>query len=268
MIKKYSNFINEAYQDKYKASYKPVKLFMAGKPILFTEEKAEKKELAIKRILRGIYGSFSGNEILIRNGREVRAELLTKAQKNISILWEMIKIANEIDNGRSTFSTPDSMIDWIEANKLKLFEPGGKWFERIYKTLEGASDKGQSQEEIANTFFSKFATQILKTDISIDKPFSHKVDIAGIDGTFNYKGNTYTIQTKTLSSINKEGEFYKVYISGYFTEIKTNYLVLISDVNKKLGNWIFKGKDIKTQLDENGVNYYLIPDKNFVYKED
>jgi hypothetical protein len=39
-------------------------------------------------------------------------------------------------------------------------------------------------------------------------------------------------------------------------------------VNKKLGNWIFKGKDIKTQLDENGVNYYLIPDKNFVYKED
>ena len=41
MIKKYSNFINEAYQDKYKASYKPVKLFMAGKPILFTEEKAE-----------------------------------------------------------------------------------------------------------------------------------------------------------------------------------------------------------------------------------
>jgi hypothetical protein len=77
-----------------------------------------------------------------------------------------------------------------------------------------------------------------------------------------------TIQTKTLSSINKEGEFYKVYISGYFTEIKTHYLVLISDVNKKLGNWIFKGKDIKTQLDENGVNYYLIPDKNFVYKED
>ncbi len=37
---------------------------------------------------------------------------------------------------------------------------------------------------------------------------------------------------------------------------------------KKLCKYIFKGKNVKTLIDKQGVNYYLIPKLDLLYKEE
>ena len=164
-------------------------------------------------------------------------------------------------------------LRYLSKYRLDLFSVCGKFFNKVYTRLGGVTEKGKQKELESNDLFIRYAdSKGMKVDLR--SPDSYKDDIAGIDAYFELNGIRYTIQTKTLSGISVEGDNYVVYISGYFTKIKTHYLVLIPqeiDENtenvKKLSKYIFKGRNVQTLIDKQGVNYYLIPKSDLLYIE-
>jgi hypothetical protein len=255
MILEYNNFI---------AEYKPINLKVKGQPPIFLSTyKSREKELLIRSIIRDIYAKHSVDDTFKFNDTLIKMELLNKAQKNIAILYEIIDIAKsegiEIKNA-------DDLINFIKIKSNELFHPNGVFFNRIYNKLQSKSDEGRSKESEAKEFFKRYA-QHKGISLDIKSPDNYKEDINGVDAYFIFNGVKYTIQIKTLSSINEEDNFYKVYISGYFTKIKTHYLVLMPKI-KSNRKYIFKGKNVTTKIDVNGVDYYHIPKIDLLYTED
>jgi hypothetical protein len=255
LILEYSKFI---------AEYKPINLKVKGQPpIFFSSEKSREKELLIKSIIRDIYPKHRVDETFEFNGVMIRGELLCKAQKNIAILYEIIDIAK---SKGVKIKNADDLINFIKNQSNELFHPNGAFFDRIYKKLGSKSDEGVVKESEAKEFFKRYADN-KGISIDIKSPDNYNQDIDGVDAYFELNGVRYTIQIKTLSYIIEDGDFYKVYISGYFTKIKTHYLVLLPKVasNRK---YIFKGRNVVTQIDESGVDYYYIPKADLLYTED
>lgn len=254
LILEYGNFV---------AEYKPINLLVKGQsPVFLSVDKSREKELLVKSIIREIYPKHRGDETFKFKGVMISGELLNKAQKNIAILYEIINIAKEEG---VKIQTADDLINFIKNKANDLFSPDGLFFNRVYGRLGGATDKGRIMESESNNFFKRYADS---KGISIDlkSPDTYKQDIGGVDAYFELKGVKYTIQTKTLSSIREDDEFYIVYISGYFTQIKTHYLVLIPEASSGK-KYIFKGKNVVTKIDSNGVNYYYIPKADLLYTE-
>ncbi len=267
---------------KFRADYKPINIYIKGKdPIVLNYEMSRKKEILIRSIINEIYPNLTGDGSFDVDGFTVSGELLNKSQKNIAILYEIVDIAESIN---VTISTANDLIEFISKYRFDLFSVGGRFFDRIYARLGGVTEKGKKKELESNDLFIRY-TNSKGIKIDLKSPKSYKEDIAGIDAYFEYNDNIYTIQTKTLSSISESGDNYIVYISGYFTKIKTHYLVLIpkdikdikdvEDIDvkkvkkvKKLCKYIFKGKNVKTLIDKQGVNYYLIPKLDLLYKEE
>lgn len=250
--------------DRFVAEYKPINLYIKGQASIFLDaNKSKEKEILVRSIIHEIYPEFRGNESFNFKGVTISGELLNKAQKNIAILYEIVSIAKE--EGEK-IQTADQLINFISTHSKDLFHPEGIFFNRIYTRLGGATETGKLKESESDELFTRYAnTKGIKVELKA--PDSYKQDISGIDAYFELKGTRYTIQTKTLSSIKEEDDYYVVYISGYFTKIKTHYLVLMpkESFNKK---YIFKGKNVTTQIDKNGVDYYYIPKEDLLYVED
>jgi len=249
---------------RFVADYKPINLYIKGqKPIIINPDKAKEKELLVRSIINQIYPNFKGNNSFIVNGVIISGELLNKAQKNIAILYEIVDIAK---SEGIMIETAEDLINFISLNSQDLFHPDGIFFDRIYTRLGGATTKGKEKESESDNLFNRYANS-KGIKIQLKSPSSYQEDIAGVDAYFEHKGTKYTIQTKTLSSITESDTDYIVYISGYFTEIKTHYLVLMPKDNLDT-KYIFKGKNVKTLVNKEGVNYYLIPKSDLLYTED
>lgn len=249
---------------RFVADYKPINLYIKGqKPIIIDPDKARQKELLVRSIINQLYPNFRGNDSFIVNGVSISGELLNKAQKNIAILYEIVDIAK---SEGVKIQTADDLINFISAHSQDLFHPDGVFFDRVYTRLGGATTKGKEKESESNNLFTRYANS-KGIKVELKSPDSYQEDIAGVDAYFEHNGTKYTIQTKTLSSITEHDNSYIVYISGYFTKIKTHYLVLMpkDNLNKK---YIFKGKNVQTLVNEQGVNYYLIPKSDLLYTED
>lgn len=246
--------------DEFKKDYRPINLLIKGQGSIFLDvDKSKEKDILIRSIINKLYPGLKGDDTFDFNGVILSGELLNKTQKNISILYEIVSIARE--EGEK-IQTADQLINFISTHSQDLFHPEGIFFNRIYTRLGGATEMGRTKESESDKLFTKYADN-KGIKVELKAPDSYQQDIDGIDSYFEHEGNRYTIQTKTLASIEDQGDHYIVYIDGYFTKIKTHYLVLIS--NKK---YIFKGRNVTTQIDKNGVDYYYIPKENLLYVED
>lgn len=248
---------------RFTAEYRPITLSLNDRDnISFDEEKIKEKELLIREIINELYPGLKPDKSMLVNGYMVSGELIYKAQKNISILYEIVSIA--ISLGLEV-NIADDIINFIKGYRKELFYPGGQFFDRIYSKLGGMTSKGNQIEIESDNLFKRFASS-KGIQIQIQKP-SYLDDIAGIDSYFEIDNRKYTIQTKTLSSIEEDGDFYKIKISGDFTRIKTHYIVLIPETGSILTKkYIFKGKDsIRENYD--GVDFYKIPKLDLLYTE-
>jgi hypothetical protein len=257
LILEYYKFLESRFQ----ADYKPIKLSIKGQSIFFNIEKSKEKDILIRSITDEIYPDLMGDDSININGFVVSGELINKAQKNIAILYEIVNIAKSIGH---SVTTADDLIGFINSFKQELFSVGGEFFERIYNRLGGSTDKGKLSESKSNDLFMRYSNS-KGIEVDLKEPELQQ-DKAGIDAYFEHKGRIYTIQTKTLSSINKEGDYYIVYISGDFTKIKTTYLTIIPE-NSSIGSYIFRGINVIRKTNERGISYYHIPMKNLLYKE-
>lgn len=235
--------------------YKPIILYIKGQsPIEINSEKSREKDLLIRSITNEFYPNLIGYKEI--NGTIVNSNLINKAQKNTAILYEIVYIAK---SEGINIKNADELLKYISENKYDLFNVNGKYFSKIYNRLKSVSELGKDVEIKAKNIFIEYSNS-KGISIQLEEP-TEEEDKKGIDIYFIYNDKKWTIQTKTLSSIKEKNDYYSVYISGYFTKINTNYLILISDDK----NYIFNGKNISTITDENGEICYYIPKRNLLY---
>jgi len=250
--------------NRFVADYKPINLYIKGQsPIIIDGDKAKEKELLVRSAIKKFYPDIKIDELYINTmGVRLRTDLLNKAQKNIAILYEIVDIAKE---NEIIIKTADDLINFISENLANLFKVGGAFFDRIYARLEGVSKKGTEKELISDILFKKYAKS-KGFNISMMSTYSDE-DIGGTDSYFKHNNKKYTIQTKTLSNIYKceSTECYKIYISGYLTDIKTNYFVLIPEEDSGINKYIFKGKNVKIARNRRGINHYSVPISDLLY---
>jgi hypothetical protein len=245
---------------KFEPLYTPIKLYIKGQaPIFIDSDKSEEREKLLRKILNEIYPDFKSIKEFTINGLVISNGILNKCPKNISILYEIVEISKSISQ---TITNADELLYFIERFKYDLFSPNGRFFNRIYEKLGISSSKGRDREKEAEILFKSYADSRGISNIEI-KSTTSKEDISGIDCYFEFNKKRYTIQTKTLSRILEDDDKYIVYISGYFTKVTTNYLILIPDnISKK---YIFRGKNVINNIDKNGVDYYSIPKSDLLY---
>lgn len=253
--------------DQFKPEYRPIRLFKTDNYLVnFDVDKTEEKEKLVRSILKEFYPDIKKSDTITIDGRVLSSELLKKSQKNLKILYVIADIMISLDK---PVNSPDDIIDFIKDNKFELFNVNGVYFDDIYNSLRGVSAQGVLREQEATALFKKYALS-KGFDVDVLPPDSSSDDISGIDAYFKINEIPYTIQIKTLDSIDLVDQFYHVYISGDFTNIKTHYLILTPDIEKKkksIKSYIFRGVNIKTSFDEEGKSYYLIPVSNLLYSE-
>ena len=253
--------------DKFKPEYRPIRLFKTDNYLInFDPDKTEEKEKLVRSIINEYYPEIKKGDTINRNGRPLSSELLNKSQKNIKILYVIADIMLDLN---MTVNHPDDIINFIRNNSYDLFDVDGTYFDMIYNALRGVTESGALREQEGSDLFKRYALS-KGFDVEILPPDSSEQDIAGVDAYFKVGETPYTIQIKTLDSIDLVDNFYHVFISGDFTKIKTHYLVLVTDTGKKTlfdKGYVFKGSGIKTGFDEDGRSYYIVPSSNLLYSE-
>lgn len=251
--------------DKFRAEYRPIKLSKRDQyDINFNKDDIEKKEKLVRGILNDYYPEINSSDTIISNGMVLSSELLNKSQKNIKILY---LIADIMMSTGESLTCADDIINFIDRNKEELFKVDGIYFSNIYDALKGVSESGHLREQDAVKLFKQYATT-KGFDVDVLPPDTQDEDKMGVDAYFKVGEEKYTIQIKTLNYIKNVDSFYHIYISGDFTPIKTHYLVITPDSKSEsiVDGYVFKGRDIKSQVDERGMSYYLVPSSSLLYQ--
>lgn len=244
----------------------------SGMKIYFDVEKLEEIRKIIREYLitipelgGNIYGP---NRDITISGKTINSKYISLMPNNISVLvgvWHAAKRSNHyIDNA-------DDFIFWTKNNLANLFHPSGKFFNSIYLRLDKASNLGETSELDAIPFFTNYAKEN-GIDVNLMKAKTTEDDaFKGIDLYFVHNGKEITIQVKTLKDIKKQiyngEECYVVGVRSDLTEIKTDYLILMSS-DPLYPSYIFRGKkNDKRIIIDNDLLKYIIPEGNLVIKK-
>lgn len=253
--------------DKFKPEYRPIRLCKKGYYLVnFDSSKTEEKEKLIRSILNEYYPEIKKSDSIDIDGKILSSEILNKSQKNIKILYV---ISDIMLNLNISVDLPDDVINFIRDNSYDLFNVNGLYFDEIYNALKEVSESGLIKERKGSDLFKRYALS-KGFEVEILPPDTSSQDIEGVDAYFKIDKTTYTIQIKTLDSVDLVEDFYHVFINGDLTKIKTNYLVLVLEDDKKSSSnreYIFKGSYIKTEFEVDGKSYYIVPSSNLLYSE-
>ena len=263
IIKEYSNF--------KKWNVTPITMNLPGGiKVYFDSDKVKEIRKEIKDYLFTIpeFDLYSENRDIVVSGKTINSEFISKLPNNISVLYGIWNIAKRLGH---IIDNADDFILWISSNLEDLFNPSGKYFDEIYIRLNKATDIGRSKELDAKDFFTSYAKDN-GLNITILSPSTTEEDsLGGIDYYFIHNGKKATIQVKTLDSMTQElynnEKCYVAKIGGDFTDIKTNYLILMS---KKEGypSYIFRNvKDDKKIVIDRERARYIIPEGNLVIRK-
>ena len=235
--------------------------------------KAIRKALSTQSIFNqwGVVGkSLYDKRIVSTPQGEIDTEYVALMPNNLTVLhrivYKALKESNVINNSQD-------LLDYIERN-YSMFMPNDRFFWSLYSTTSGKKEKGDIKESDAETFFKEFASS-KGINVNLRKQENREADaLEGEDLLFDHNGKVFTIQVKTLNTVEpiiEDGvEYYKVVISGDYTQLwdsksdkekkGVDYFIGMSD-DENYPNYIFRAKDSITM-----PGFYLFPKSNFVYK--
>ena len=238
MIKKYSNYINEATQTAYLNDNQ-------GGPGFYTN-KYGPNSLAtlnsdILEYITGIYESYgfsyqSGNKDIDVNGRLINTEYIDKMVNNYTIFKTFIR-ENNIKNEIDFYSLIRSKFD-------DIYNYNGSFFNR--QTLPILINTGNVNEIKCKQKFTEYAKSKGLNIVVVDPTIEE--DVTGIDGKFNHNGVEFTIQIKPFDEYKTIGDKLYAKSAGSLSIGSVNYLMLYSDKeyiiikNKNLDPITIKGQ--------------------------
>jgi hypothetical protein len=241
MIKKYSNYINEAVQTAYLNDNQSGPGFHTNK---YGPNSLATLNSDILQYITGIYEIYgfsyqSGNKDIDVNGRLINTEYIDKMVNNYTIFKTFIRensIKNEIDFYRLIRSKFDDIYNY-----------NGSFFNRqTLPILINTTRKGNVNEIKCKQKFTEYAKS-KGLNIVVVNPTIEE-DVKGIDGKFNHNGVEFTIQIKPFIEYKIIGDKLYAKSAGSLSIGSVNYLMLYSDKeyiiikNKKSNPITIKGQ--------------------------
>lgn len=223
MIKKYSNYINEAdYQRVYLNDNQGGSGFYTNK---YGPNSIATLNNDILKYITGVYKVYgfsyqSGNKDINVNGKLINTEYIDKMVNNYTIFKTFIRennIKNEID-----------FYNLIRSNFHDIYNYNGSFFSRqTLPILINTTRKGNVNEIRCKQKFSDFAKSKNLNIVTIDPTVSEDVD--GIDAKFTHNGREFTIQIKPFNEYKIIGDKLYAKSAGSLSVGSVNYLMLYSD---------------------------------------
>ena len=245
MIKKYSNYINEATQTAYLNDNQGGKGFYTNK---YGPNSIANLNQKIYNYINTVYGPFgfvyprgvvSANQDINVNGELMSTEYISKMVNNYTIFKTFIR-ENNINNEFDFYRLLESSFD-------DVYHYNGDFFKRqSLPILINTTRKGNVNEIRCKQKFTEYAKSKNLNIVIVDPTVSE--DINGIDGKFNHNGDEFTIQIKPFNEYKIIGSKLYAKSAGSLSVGSVNYLMLYSDTeyiiikNKKLDPITIKGE--------------------------
>ena len=190
-----------------------------------------------------LYSSDINDTLLEIGGFYYHTEYINKFTNNRKTYENMMKINDIRDK--------ESFIRFLRYGELfNQYHYSGKMFFHNYNTVEECSTKGSRAEIYARGNFEMFINDKYKeikhineetkkitnpninmTDlIKVNYPKNAKEDFNGIDGSFIFNNQTFTVQVKPFISKKENGDNLEICSNGSMT-FNTHYLVLYKEIN-------------------------------------
>jgi len=212
----------------------------------------------IENFIQRVYSKFG----YIKNNNKDKFEINKKS-------YEM-EIINKFINNKRTFEsiakfndirTEESFIKYMKYNLFNQYHYNGVFFIGNYHIVECTSNKGKRGENLANIYFQNFINNNNKTKkiIKFNPPINIAEDVSGIDGSFMFDNEKYTVQVKPFSSQKRTLDDV-IFESAGILKFDTHYLVLY---NEKKINYNYSYDII---IISNGRNKNCITIDGYYYK--
>ena len=213
----------------------------------------------ILKYITSVYGTFSysyrsGNKDININGRIINTEYIDKMVNNYTVFKEIINA--------ESINTEDGFYNYMVANLFDVYHYNGAHFDTItLPVLIATTRKGNVGEKIGLDYLKN---ELMKkgVDVEIEVPTLLE-DGQGIDGKFEWKGKTITVQVKPYDSmIDRDGNI-NAYSPGSLSlniigqTKNVDYLVLYN--LEKQGVLIVRGKEAMVQ-----GNMFVFPEDKII----
>lgn len=181
--------------------------------------------------------------------------ILNKVNTNRSLMFEFVK--------QFQLNSFDDLINFIKTNKDDIFNPDGRYFPLVWKTIRKTEELGEENEELVVKYIKALTKSIYNIDIEPKREItsSYKDLIQGIDITFPFKGKEYTCQVKPLKSVNYSGNDFIVESSGAIKKYNTNYIAFSNAKNNQV--MLFRALNARPS-----GNTFIIPKMDLVSAPD
>ncbi len=212
---------------------------------ILTEDDKDKIGGALILSCRDIWGYLNGYWVK-KHGFKILGEIL-RLSKNNRILINYI-------NSISPSLNVDDLVKWILDNKMDIYHPNGKYFNKVIEILTNSYNRGETLEDKAKDVLIEYFDS---TGVEI-KPFNPKRerDQEGYDIFWEIDGGVKSAQVKTLISFSS-GKFRDfLNCKGHLKPLVTNYFVAINDKECYI---------YRTYKHQSTPDYISFPKSNFLY---
>jgi hypothetical protein len=222
MIKKYSNYINEAVQTAYLNDNQGGPGFYTNK---YGPNSLSNLNSDILEYITGIYKVYgfsyqSGNKDIDVNGKLINTEYIDKMVNNYTIFKTFIR-ENSIKNETDFYRLIRSKFD-------DVYHYNGSFFKRqSLPILINTTRKGNVNEIKCKQKFTEYAKSKGLNIVVVDPTVSE--DVNGIDAKFTHNGREFTIQIKPFTEYKTIGDKLYAKSVGSLSVGSVNYLMLYSD---------------------------------------
>jgi len=178
----------------------------------------------IHKYLDSVYSKFGFvygvNKIIEINDKKYKTEYIGKFIHNFKNYNSIIK-RNEIRDKETFFK-------YIKNNLFQLFHYDGVFFDNSYTIITRTSNKGSRGEiEVKKAFEKLIGGKITNPTVA--------EDISGIDGSFIYNNEKFTLQVKPFLNQCRVEDNIKIESDGSLS-FNTNYLGLYREIKSNRGN--------------------------------
>jgi Fe-Mn family superoxide dismutase len=212
------------------------------------------KDLSINR-MQGFYKDGERHKISYLAGNHRAFCLIMKSVNEILKQNGRPKILLKGKSPKEQVEGVKKLIDILVKNAPKIFDENNPFFQAIMTNLGQSIVKGEKVEKVSEIRLSK---KFGRENVKIESGFGLDTDASeGLDGTIKIGGNIYKCQIKPYKTSFIEDGKLVVLTSSTVSNYKVDFMIFSNTQNTLV---------IKTQNTELGVNAYIFPPEDLIYK--
>jgi Fe-Mn family superoxide dismutase len=213
-----------------------------------------KKDLSINR-MQGFYKDGERHNISYLAGNHRAFCMIVKSVNEILRQNGQSKIFLKDKSPEEQLEGVKKLIDILVKNAPKIFDENNPFFQAIMTNLGQSIVKGEKIEKVSEIRLSKKFGQ---DNVKIESGFGLDTDASeGLDGSIKIDGRIYKCQIKPYKTSFIEDGKLVVLTSSTVSNYKVDFMIFSNTQNTLV---------VKNQNTELGINAYVFPPEDLIYK--